>query len=770
MNNLKKILHLLIFARFPLNWSKRFLFQFTGLIAIFFSLSAIAQPAFPEDGEVYRDDVVPRVDIFINPDTLEWIYNNVSSNIEWRANFIFNNGTINDTIEEIGFRLRGNTSRQSAKKSFKVSFNTYQKGRKYYGLEKMNLNGEHNDPSVTRAKLFWDLCRDFDIPAPRSNHVEVYINNNYYGLYLNVEHIDEEFAGSRFGTQYGNLYKCLWPADLKYLGSNPNQYKLQQGDRRIYDLKTNTAYDDYSDIANFISVLNNTPIANLACELEEVFNVQDYLKIIALDVFTANWDGYIYNKNNFYLYKNPKSGQFEYIPYDVDNTYGIDWFGVDWGTRDIYQWAPSNQQNEPRALYNRLMEVQRYRDLYSYYLNQIKQELIVQPAYFDYVDDIRDKIYPFIVNDPYYPQDYGFNENTFLQSFESAWGAHVKYGIKPYINTRLNSIQQQIQLNSIYPVINYLSVSHAGVGHPVTFKVKIWDDQAGLSVLVRYRFNDSGFVTMPMELGQDGFYHASLGGIIGETTLKYHLQVQDASNNTLFYPCETVELYFSPLYASGLFINELMASNLTTVYDANGDFDDWIEIYNGGQHAVWLGDKFLTDNLNDPTKWQFPDHIIYPGDYLIVWADDDEAQGPFHTPFKLSADGESVGIYNNAVTGFSPINVYTFGPQQTDISLGRSPDGSDNWVYFPDPTPGETNEVSVVVDSLNPSGGLLLYPNPATGNFLYFSRSISCSIFHISGEKLLEVEKAKKVDISALPKGIFLLKTIDNETVKFIKL
>jgi len=211
----------------------------------FFSLLTLsfagikAQPIFPENGEVYRDDVVPRVDIFVNPDTLIWLYENPDSDLEFHAVFMFENGTIKDTVENIGFRLRGNTSRYSAKKSFKVSFNTFESGRKYNGLEKMNLNGEHNDPTISRSKVCWDLLREFDVPAPRSNHVQLYINNNYHGLYISVEHVDEEFAESRFGNKDGNLYKCLYPADLKYLGTNPDLYKYQSGDRRAYDLMTN---------------------------------------------------------------------------------------------------------------------------------------------------------------------------------------------------------------------------------------------------------------------------------------------------------------------------------------------------------------------------------------------------------------------------------------------------------------------------------------------------------------------------------------------------
>lgn len=727
--------------------------------------TAEAQPAFPEKGEIYRDDVVPRVDIYIHPDTLQWIYNNPDSDIEWRANFVFDNGSVRDSIEEIGFRLRGNTSRYSAKKSFKVSFNTYQKGRKYYGLEKLNLNGEHNDPSVSRAKLGWDLARALEIPAPRSNHVRLYINGNYHGLYLNVEHIDEEFAQSRYGNQYGNLYKCLYPADLKYLGSNPNLYKYVSGGRRAYDLKTNTAYDDYSDLAEFINILNNTVISALPCELEKVFNVQDYLKVMALDIFIANWDGYIFNKNNFYLYKNPESGRFEYIPYDIDNTYGIDWFGVDWAQRNIYQWSPSG---ESRSLYTRLMQVQRYRDLYSFYLNKINQELIIQPAYNNYMDALRELIHPYIINDPFYPLDYGFNENSFLQSFDQAWGAHVKYGIRPYMTARLNSIQQQLQLNPLYPVINYLSVEHSGVGNPVNFSVKIWDDQPGVQAWVRYRFNQSGFVTMPLTASQNDFFTATLNGVIGETTLRYHIQVQDAAGNILFYPCESVEIYFAPLYTSGLYINEFLASNLTGIYDSKGEYEDWIELFNGGQQPIWLGDKYLTDKLNNPTKWQLPDHTIFPGEYLIIWADEDPEQGPFHADFKLSADGEAIGIFNNAASSYTSIDIYNFGPQQQDVSLGRSPDGSSNWVYFEEPSPGSSNAVFAVIEGVSKQPALKIYPNPAGGSAIFLSESRNFTLYHISGIPVLEGAETQTIEISTLSKGVYLLKTDEGENVKII--
>src|SRR3989337_4138626 len=106
-----------------------------------------------ESWKIYDDSHVARVDITIDPSSLQWIYNNVQSDSEHVATFHFKNNWIDETVDSIGFRLRGNTSRDSKKKSFKVSFNTFIKGRDFHNVEKLNLNGEHNDPSIIRRNF-----------------------------------------------------------------------------------------------------------------------------------------------------------------------------------------------------------------------------------------------------------------------------------------------------------------------------------------------------------------------------------------------------------------------------------------------------------------------------------------------------------------------------------------------------------------------------------------------------------------------------------------
>ncbi len=589
-------------------------------ISIIFLLAIVVASlhaqTFPDQGIVFKDNEVPRIDILINPDSLALIYTELEDIYEYHAIFIFHNSLIpHETIHNIGFRLRGGTSLFSQKKSFKVSFNTWIAGQKYDNLEKLNLNGEHNDPGIIRSKLCWNLFKRFGVPAPRASHTQVYINGSYYGLYVNVEHIDDQFVKSRFGDNNGNLYKCLYPADLQYLGSNPNLYKLESGGRRVYELKTNNTADDYSDLAHFIDVLNNCASDSLQLKLDQVFNVQSYLKYLVIEFMTGHWDGYSYNNNNYYLYHNLASNKFEFIPYDTDNTYGIDWMNINWGTRNIYNWASS----DPRPLTKRILQNPLYRNEFSFYIKQFLKEYFNTQKMFPEIDSIYTMIYGYASFDPYRSLDYGWNMQNFTDSYTQALGGHVKYGLKPFIGTRYNYAMQQL---------------------------------------------------------------------IIETT---------------------------PL----LYINEFMASNSSTIADEFGEYDDWIEIYNGDSGPVWLGDKYLTDNLNKPDKWKLPQINLNAGSFLLIWADGDSLQGDHHTNFKLSAGGEQIGIFTSLANGSIPIDALTFGAQTTDVPMGLLPNGAGMMQVLQIPTPGASNNINLgIEDHILADGDISVFPNPFHDNFI----------------------------------------------------
>lgn len=657
----------------------------TLIIPIFSILISTAQPFFPEANHVFRTDVIPRVDITVAPDTVEWLYDNVYSDHEFKAHFIFTAAGISDTIPDIGFRLRGNTSRKSDKKSFKISFNTFKRGRQFYGLQKMNLNGEHNDPSIIRSYLSWNFCRDLNLVGSRINYVDVYINNSYYGLHMNVEHIDDEFVDKRFTHESGNLYKCVNPADLQYIDNNKESYKSTG-----YELKTNTDTDDFSDLINFTKVLRDATQETLVDDLEPIFNVNGFLRYLAIEMFTGHWDAYSVNKNNYYLYNNQLTGKIEFIPYDMDNTFGIDWFGVDWGVRDMYNWW---SDWEDRPLTEKILENDTYRDRYSYFVNELVTNYANANIIFPIIDEVKTKINTSAENDPFRPLDYGWSFSDFTKSYTEALESnHVTYGLKPYITARLNSISEQIVLNDIAPIVENIYHNFPALNQDIKIKANITDDEAGISAKVYWSI-DNGSSTAVNMVHQNGTeYLATIPGISQNGTIKYYIEATDAKNMTTRDPATgTYEIYFGKS-DSPLQINEFMASNSALIFDNYGQSEDWIELYNSGNESVYLGDKYLTDDLNDRTKWKMPAVTLAPKQYYIIWADNDTKQGPNHANFKLSRTGDSIGIFEGLKYNYAPIDTLTYTEQVANVSSGRKADNSFESQSII--TPGGENENS----------------------------------------------------------------------------
>jgi hypothetical protein len=159
-----------------------------------------------------------------------------------------------------------------------------------------------------------------------------------------------------------------------------------------------------------------------------------------------------------------------------------------------------------------------------------------------------------------------------------------------------------------------------------------------------------------------------------------------------------------------VFINEWMADNATALADpADGDFEDWFEIYNPGTNSVDLGGYYLSANLADKTKFLIPNnghYTIPPLAYLLVWADSESSQNnlnraDLHVNFKLSKSGEAIGIF--AADG-TAIDAVTFGAQLTGISEGRFPNGGATRFFMPTPTPRAANVIpntAPVLDFIN---------------------------------------------------------------------
>ncbi len=147
----------------------------------------------------------------------------------------------------------------------------------------------------------------------------------------------------------------------------------------------------------------------------------------------------------------------------------------------------------------------------------------------------------------------------------------------------------------------------------------------------------------------------------------------------------------SPEGQATIVINEVLSSNNQNFADEEGDFEDWIELFNHGSTDIRLWGYGLTDDEDDFYRWVFPDTSIAPGEFMIIWASgkDRSTPGePLHASFRISREGEPLRLTDPGgamADTVPPVNI------PTDYSYGRKPDGSEHWAFFADPTPGRPN-------------------------------------------------------------------------------
>ncbi|SDS01478.1 Por secretion system C-terminal sorting domain-containing protein [Polaribacter sp. KT25b] len=246
------------------------------------------------------------------------------------------------------------------------------------------------------------------------------------------------------------------------------------------------------------------------------------------------------------------------------------------------------------------------------------------------------------------------------------------------------------------------------------------------------------------------------------------------SNNNSGVIVDDEEEEFDKIIAGELVINEIMASNETTVTDQDGEYEDWIELYNNSSKTLSLDNLFLTDDSTVLTTWKFPTGItIEAGGYLIVWCDKDDTQAGLHADIKFSLTGESAILSYGDED--SIIENVTFGLQQTDMGYARVPNGTGNF-QIQSPTYNANNGNNLSVNDKENSLNFNFYPNPVKSilNIESSTNQIeSLKVSSILGQVIFNNQNINTtkttVDLSSYSKGIYLV-TINNlEVIKVIK-
>jgi hypothetical protein len=247
-----------------------------------------------------------------------------------------------------------------------------------------------------------------------------------------------------------------------------------------------------------------------------------------------------------------------------------------------------------------------------------------------------------------------------------------------------------------------------------------------------------------------------------------------APNFTIFNPATPINtnslIFITP---EPVFINEVMADNIVTFADNYGQFDDWVEIFNPLNYDVSLAGYFMSDNSNNPRRWQIPttfvDSVTVPAlGWLTFFIDDDGSQGVRHASFNLNNNTEFIGLYSP--DGLTRVDEIYWQHMDADTSLGRLTDGSPEWVNFIVTTPDFSNNQGVIsVQEMDVSKKIFsVYPNPTRG-ILQCSKKSNIRVYSIQGNLVESLCGVWQINFSNYSAGIYLVTDEEGNKIRVVK-
>jgi spore coat protein CotH len=224
------------------------------------------------------------------------------------------------TYSDVGIRLKGRTSAQGfdQKPAFKIKLNEFVKGQKLLGLKRLTLNNMSQDPTLMHERLGYSYYRALGLLAPRANHAKVYVNGQFYGVYLNLQSLDDVFVKEHFpGTEVGNLFDITnydYFIDFDRALEPPAQ-------ETKFVLETNETPPDISDLTALIDAVSSSTDDTFLANTEAKLNLDEVLSLGAAQAVIADWDGYFGARNNFKAYHDTASDRFVLFPWGIDQSF-----------------------------------------------------------------------------------------------------------------------------------------------------------------------------------------------------------------------------------------------------------------------------------------------------------------------------------------------------------------------------------------------------------------------------------------------------------------
>jgi spore coat protein CotH len=283
------------------------------------------------------------------------------------------------TIKNVGLRFKGNssymTSARGPKRPFKVDLNRYDRALRLNGLKAINLNNNAMDSTQIREALSYAVFRAAGVPAPRTAFAEVTLtvpgkyDKEHLGLYTLIEEVDKTFLKDRFKSGKGLLLKPeiqmgrMPVVGIEHLGDNWEKYQAQ------YQPKNEPSKKERQRLIDFARLISKADDEQLKKEVGSYLDVEEFLRYLAVNALLVNTDSYYGFGHNYYLYLNPETNKFAFIPWDLNLSFA----GIVMGgsVNQQLDLSVAHPHIGPNKLIDRLLAIKEVHETYQKVLREL---------------------------------------------------------------------------------------------------------------------------------------------------------------------------------------------------------------------------------------------------------------------------------------------------------------------------------------------------------------------------------------------------------------